>query len=1327
MNAHASMNRIYRLVWSQVRGTWIPVAETARGRGKGGRAARRVAKTAAVTATAALCLTWMPCVLAGPTGGQIVSGKGNITQSGTTTDIHQSSQNLSIDWLSFNVAPSETVDFIQPSASAIAVNRIGGNTGSEILGHLESNGQVYLINPNGVLFGAGSVVDVGGLVASTLAVSDASLSSASRSFAGSGTGSVVNEGTITVAPGGSVALVGNHVSNQGVISAQLGTVAVGAGSAVTLTFAGDSLVHLSVDRSVLNSLAENHGLIQADGGQVLMTAGARDALLASVVNNSGVIEARTVQNHAGSITLLGGMSAGTVTVGGVLDASAADGGDGGHVETSAARVELDGSARITTAAAHGQTGIWLIDPVDYTVAPSGGDMTGAQLTSALSTSNVSISSSGGHTAGTGSINIDDTVSWKANKLTLTAADNVNVNAVMTASGSAALALNPATANTTGTVTEAAVSGGAVLMGLNSSGFTGTVNFTGSGTLSISGTPYTVINSLGAAGSTTGTDLQGINGKLAGHYVLGSNINAAATSGWNSGAGFNPIGNSTTAFTGIFNGLGHTITGLAINRSTQDVGLFGSLASSAAISNVGLVGGSVSGGSYYVGGLAGFNSGAGIANSFATGSVKASYGLVGGLVGYNNGAISNSYATGSVSNTGGSNDAGCVGGLVGDNSGAISNSYATGNVSDGGNVGGVGGLVGVMGGNNYIINSYAMGQVKGEYFVGGLVGENASPAIVSNSSATGQVSGLSDVGGLVGLNEGTVQFSYATGKVIESAGGSGLIGGLVGFNGQTIADSYATGQVSGVSEVGGLVGTNTGTVMASYAKGQVSGSTDVGGLVGNSFNNEGTVRSSYWDVTSSGQSTSAGGTGLTSTQMMTASNFGGFTFTKTPGAAGWVLVDADGTMNNYGGAAGAMFPMLGTEYSTTIKNAHQLQLMAMNPAGNYSLGQNIDAIGTTASGTDVWSSEGFVPIANFDGSFNGLGHTIQNLSITTPRSNVGLFGSIGPAGVVSNVGLVGGSVLGSANVGALVGFNNYGTVSNSYSTASVGSVGGTTSNDYTGGLVGNNFGTVANSYAAGSVASVSSFAGGLIGVNQPGATVTNSHATGSVNVAEDSVGRALAGGLVGGNYGAVISSFATGAVNGLGNTVGGLAGGNYGTISNSYATGAVSGQSYDIGGLVGYNFNPGATGIISHSYATGKVSGSAGSRYVGGFVGFNYGETAISNSYATGAVTGSSYVGGFAGKNVGAIADSYAAGKVSGSTNVGGFAGENDGTMSANFWDKTTSGQSAKETGAIGMSTADMQNQANFTSATTANGNVNPGWDFTTIWTMQNGNTYPTLR
>jgi filamentous hemagglutinin family protein len=143
-----------------------------------------------------------------PQGGKVVSGSASISQLGNTTEIRQSSSEVSIDWLSFSVGTQERVDFMQPSASAVAVNRILGTNGSEILGHLDANGQVYLINPNGIIFWQGSEVNVGGLVASTLDVDGSGSGSSTRRFSGSGAGSIVNEGTISAANGGYVALLG---------------------------------------------------------------------------------------------------------------------------------------------------------------------------------------------------------------------------------------------------------------------------------------------------------------------------------------------------------------------------------------------------------------------------------------------------------------------------------------------------------------------------------------------------------------------------------------------------------------------------------------------------------------------------------------------------------------------------------------------------------------------------------------------------------------------------------------------------------------------------------------------------------------------------------------------------------------------------------------------------------------------------------------------------------------------------------------------------------------------------------------------------------------
>ena len=274
---------------------------------------------------------------------------------------------------------------------------------------------MWLINPNGIPFGKASQVNVGGPVASTLDVSDNALGASGRSFAGPGQGSVINRGAINAADGGYVALVGNRVSNLGAISARLGTVALAGGSAVTLTFSGNQLLHVQIDRSTLNNLAENRQLIVADGGRVLMSARAKDAVIASLVNNTGVVQARTVENYNGTITLLGGMTAGSVEVGGKLDESALDGGNGGSIETSAAHFELAADAQIDASARSGEAGTWRVDPVDLTIDSTAATTISSALNNGTNvteqTTATGASGVGNQSPGAGDINVNASINW----------------------------------------------------------------------------------------------------------------------------------------------------------------------------------------------------------------------------------------------------------------------------------------------------------------------------------------------------------------------------------------------------------------------------------------------------------------------------------------------------------------------------------------------------------------------------------------------------------------------------------------------------------------------------------------------------------------------------------------------------------------------------------------------------------------------------------------------------------------------------------------------------------------------------------------------------
>jgi len=370
--------------------------------------------------------------------------------------------------------------------------------------------------------------------------------------------------------------------------------------------------------------------------------------------------------------------------------------------------------------------------------------------------------------------------------------------------------------------------------------------------------------------------QGLNDS----YILVSDIDASETSRWNGNKGFEPIGDDTTYFNGTFEGASHNITGLVIDRPSEDqVGLFGGAESGSSIRNIALKDLNITGGNL-VGGLVGDNKGGTVSYSNASGKVKGSGG-VGGLVGGNEGGtVSHSNTSGEVN--GSVNVGGLVGGNIGDISyshsrgnvtgsknaggllgvaetGNVSSSYATGSVSGSENVGGLVGQSIVQVSDKYAVSdSYATGDVDGVTQVGGLVGITLGPINISESYATGYVDGSFGVGGLVGANAGNLFESYSTGGV----NGSGNVGGLIGVNLGEVSNSYAIGNVSGNVSVGGLIGSNTqlpitgnSSVSESYAAGRVSGNQKVGGLIGNG--DAGTLNDSYWDEEKTEQSEAVG--------------------------------------------------------------------------------------------------------------------------------------------------------------------------------------------------------------------------------------------------------------------------------------------------------------------------------------------------------------------------------------------------------------------------------------------------------------------------------------
>ncbi|SEG89599.1 MBG domain-containing protein, partial [Marinobacterium lutimaris] len=829
---------------------------------------------------------------------------------------------------------------------------------------------------------------------------------------------------------------------------------------------------------------EQGGAIRADGGKVLLTARAAGKLATSVINHTGITQAQTLTTgEKGEIVLLGDMQQGQVQVAGTLDASApaidAKGGDGGFIETSAAKVKIDKDLQVTTLAQGGDTGEWLIDPTDFTISAGGATKTdsgiGADtLSSNLASTHVTLQTveAGGEA---GDIHVNAAVSWDADtNLTLDAHNDIHINEAITATQGGLVLDAGGTISADGDVNVSTfnlLSGdwaqlGGTLPSFSADDFqldTANASFlratAGDGT---EANPYELIDVYGLQGMAS-------HSLLSNHFALANDIDASGTANWNDDAGFVPIGTESNTFTGDFDGRNHAIDGLTINRTnTNYVGLFGRTSGSH-IRDVDLLNASVSG-RIYVGGLAGGAS--------------------------SNSSISDSSVQGDIYGRQ------TVGGLVGEIIGVIERSHSSGTVE------------------------------MTDYGVGGLAGRLYNGSI-NDSYSTASVTGNSIVGGLVGELTGQISRSYATGDVVAAQYGAGLVGSVYAGS---IRNSYATGSVQGEYYNGGLVGAllTNGGIIDSYSTGRVQGDHYTGGLLGS--HRGGTVNQSYWNTETSGRNNAAGDgsnagmTGLTTAQMFDAANFLGFD---------GIWANADGQTTPYlrGLAGNRVFnkndlPSGTIDTSnrpalyTVVLDIDQLQAMRNDLSANYLLGNDIDA-----SETSGWNSgAGFAPVGNsgnsYSGTFDGLGHIISDLFINRSSINslyVGLFGYTSNA-ILRNVGLLNANITGHSSnqlyVGGLVGGGNGGTIEQSFVT---GAIRGTKSNalilDTTvGGLAGYYNGSILYSYTSGTVSSIASnlgndvYAGGLVGYLE--GNVSHSYSEASISGSAGYLGDANFGGLTG---------------------------------------------------------------------------------------------------------------------------------------------------------------------------------------------------------------------
>ncbi|MBR9887056.1 MAG: filamentous hemagglutinin N-terminal domain-containing protein [Oceanospirillales bacterium] len=331
------MNKVYRVIWNASKGVWQAVGEIGSNKGKSRCRGIGAISLATIPSIAGSLLLISPMVLAGalPSGGQVASGSAEISVSGNKLQVLQSSNKVVIDWQSFSIGEGNEVEFSQSSSQAAALNRVTGSQVSDIRGSLKANGQVFLINPNGVLFSATSEVNVGALVASTLDISNEDFINGDYSFEGAGTGTVINRGNIRSAEGGFVAMIAASVVNEGSIDAFGGTIAMAAGKRIVLDMGGP--VKVSVEEGALDAYVEQGGAVRVGGGIVLLTAKTAGELSSSVINHTGITEAQTLQTgENGRIVLAGD---GEVSITGTLDATSAE-GKGGEIQVTGAEITL---------------------------------------------------------------------------------------------------------------------------------------------------------------------------------------------------------------------------------------------------------------------------------------------------------------------------------------------------------------------------------------------------------------------------------------------------------------------------------------------------------------------------------------------------------------------------------------------------------------------------------------------------------------------------------------------------------------------------------------------------------------------------------------------------------------------------------------------------------------------------------------------------------------------------------------------------------------------------------------------------------------------------
>jgi filamentous hemagglutinin family protein len=871
-----------------------------------------------------------------PTGASVAAGNVTIAQpSATQLNVTQSSQSAVVNYQSFSIGQGSSVNFAQPNSSSAILNRVTGTTLSSIAGSITANGQVYLVNPNGIAITNSGTVNVGGgFVASTLGISDADFMAGKRTFTGNGaSSSVSNAGTIRVGRGGYTALIGGTVSNSGLIDVPLGKVGLGSGERATLDFAGDGFLQVAMPTNATSkrALIRNSGTIRADGGSVILTAATAREAARNAINMSGTIQARSIGGHNGAITIGGGdggrvritgrliatsrhHTGGTITVTGksitlkhaTLDASGARGGGtinigGGRQGTGplqrAESVSIDSKTTIKADATRtgngGNVTVWsdgttaVYGTISATGGPNGGD--GGQIETS------------GHTLDFAGIRVDaSAVKGKAGTWLL---DPEDLSVDTAAAGTISSALNGGSNVTLMTTSTTASGIGNVSNGNGDIFVNASISWASSALLTLRAYNAISINAP-------------INVNGAGGVSLTYNTVSPTNLTFRNGASID---------------YGATDKGGSLSINSQSYALVYSMAQ---LGNISTRGQSALATSL-------FATSDGTANGtptiYTTGSVVAPANVFysGTFEG-----LGHTISSLTINNT----DNGRYTGLFGLVTGTIRNLGLVGGSVTGANQSVVGALAGqfsTSSNSSFIVNVWSSVNVTGgdAAQVGGLVGQvqaGGSATLIVNSSSTGNVTVGATVnqfafaGGLVGYQNAsggnaTISGSYATGTVTggnNTSLGGPILGGLVGYNnssnGRTaaIVNSYATGPVGApnANSVGGLVGVNTtngdfSSISSSFATGAVFGGLNVnGGLVGaNSSNGTDRGLASITDSYATGavRGLSGGGASGGLVGLNQGVNTGGIATISTSYATGRVTTTGAVRGLSGGGASGGL--------------------------------------------------------------------------------------------------------------------------------------------------------------------------------------------------------------------------------------------------------------------------------------------------------------------------------------------------------------------------------------------------------------------------------------